>query len=301
MNRPEKIIFIKRKQTFIEQANSDPEVAEYFNMSYRAIGSFYKSTGKQFGTGLTKKEENLLMPEMIGFFADLDKREYHRAVADFYRNINTKIPPEGLRLNIALEQPDKELGDENPPVSLRDYILYKHAAAHPETAANYEEAEMYQHKRFYIEDTDFVLDNASGLSEKEDTARLEYYAIAENNDKVEQMLVLLGVDTKKMKLDEKKLVLKSFTTINDKQTSTVNEHKLDKFIEISVDKRLKIKYEIEEMIRVDVLERVGQKILITETGDLLGDDLKEAALWFEDKGNSKDTNVLRARYKEFKK
>jgi len=298
---PEKIVFIKRKQTFIEESNADPEVEEYFNMSYRAVGSFYKQTGKQYGTGLTKKEERVLLPEMIGFFPDLDKREYHKGVSEFYRNINTKIPAEGLRLNIALEQPDEAVSEENMPVSLRDFIIFKHAAAHPETGATLEEAEMYQHKRFYIEDTDSVISNASGLSKKEDDARLEYYKIIDNSEKVDQMLTLLGVSTKKMKSETKELKLKEFTTIDETRSASFNDAKLDNFIVISKDKRLATKYLIEEMISSNVLERVGMKILIAETGDLIGDDMKESALWFEDKGNTKEVNVLKARYKEFKK
>ena len=55
------------------------------------------------------------------------------------------------------------------------------------------------------------------------------------------------------------------------------------------------------MIRVAVLENVGMKVLIKETGELIGDDLRGATLWFLDKANSKEVNVLTARYKEFSK
>ena len=301
MNRPEKIVFIKRKQTFIEESNADPEVQEYFNMSYRAVGSYYKQTGKQFGTGLTKKEEIILMPEITGFFPELDKREFRSAVNEYFRNINTKVPPEGLRLNIALTNPEQPLSEDNLPVSIRDYVIFKHAATHPETGETQEEADMYQHKRFYIEDPDSVLTHASGLSEKEDEARIKYYEIADDKDRVEQMLVLLGVADRGKNAKEAQLILKSFTTIDENRTATFNEEKLKVFMEIAHDKRLATKYLIEEMIRFNVLERVGMKILFAETGDLVGNDLMEAALWFEDKGNSKEVNVLKARYKEFKK
>lgn len=301
IQRPEEIVFIKRKQTFIEEANADPEVADYFGMSYRAIGSFYKSTGKQYGSGLTKKEEMILMPEMIGFFADLDKREYHKGVAEFYRNINTKIPSAGLRLNIALENKEEDLSETNMPVSLRDYIIFRHAMAHPETGANLDEAEMYQHKRFYLENPDEVTSDASVLSKKEDNARLEYYKVVDDMDKVEMMLVLLGVNTSKMNADSKVLTLKEFTTLNMAQSASFNESKLDRFVSISKDKYLKIKYTIEDMINSNVLERVNMQILITETGDIIGEDLKEASVWFQSKANTKNANVLKARLKEFKK
>ncbi len=301
-SRPEKIVFIKRKQTFIEESNADPEVQAYFDMSYRAIGSYYKETGKQFGTGLTRKEENILMPELTGFYPDLDKREFRASVNEFFRNINTKVPPEGLRLNIALEHPEEELSENNLPVSIRDYITFKHATQHPETGSTKDEADMYQHKRFYIEDPDSVLSNESGLSEKEDKARIEYYKIADDEQKVEQMLVLMGINTAPFKSHkERSLRLKELTTIDQNRSAAYNDEKLERFMDVVKDKRMGTKYLIEEMIRVNVLERVGMKILIAETGDLVGNDLTETALWFEDKGNSKEANVLKARYKEFSK
>jgi hypothetical protein len=115
------------------------------------------------------------------------------------------------------------------------------------------------------------------------------------------MLTLLGTSTANMKADKQLLKLKEFTTLDETRSASFNDVRLDNFLAISKDKRLQTKYDIEEMIRVDVLERVGMKILIAETGDLVGDDLKSAALWFEDKGNTKEVNVLKARYKEFKK
>lgn len=299
MNTPEKVVYIKRKQTFIEESNADPEVVEYFGMAFRAVGSYYKQTGKQFGTGLSREEEEILMPEVIGYDPDNERREFRKGISDFYRSINTKIPAGGLRLNIALKNPEEELSVKNLPLNIRDYIIFKHAASHPETAKNYEEAEMYQHKRFYMEDTDHVLSSASDLSSLEDDARLEYYKINDDESKVAQMLTLLGVSTRKMKFATQQIKLKEFTTIATNQTATLNESKLNNFIEVANDKRLHTKYEIEQMISIDVLERIGQRILIKETGDLIGDDLVSSALWFEDKGNTQEVNVLKARYKEF--
>jgi hypothetical protein len=295
----EQIVFIQRKQTFIEEANNDPEVQGYFDMAYKAVGSYYKETGKQFGSGLTPLETNLLMPELIGVYPE-DRKEFSNGVREYFRNMNTKIPPEGKRLNIALYT-DDDMSLENLPVNIVDYVIFRHALEHPEVGEDAEEADKYQHMRFYIEDTENVISSATVISEKEDQTRLEYYKIVDDAQKVEQMLILLGYSTKGKKVDECKLALKAFATIEEAMTISYNEMKLDKFMTISGDKRLKAKYEIEEMIRFDILKRVGTNILLEETGDEIGADLTEAALWYTKKENTKTVNTLKARLKEFGK
>ena len=310
-DKNEKIVFIRRKLSFMEEANIDPEVQEYFGMAYKAVGSYYKTFGRQFGSGLTRKEEEIIMPEMVGYFPDLDKREFRSSVVSFFRNINTKIPPEGLRLNVALEDPNEPLyriiklegGKEkeviNYPVNIKDFIIYRHAREHPEVGGNEEEAMMYQHVRFYIEDEEGVTAEASKLNEYEDSAFLKYHKIIDSPEKVNQMLTLLGQDASKMSVEDKKLKLKEFASINPKISAARNEMHIARFIELSDDKHLEVKYLIEEMVKYNVLERVGQRILIAETSDEIGRDLKEATLWFLDKGHTKQVNVLNARYKEF--
>jgi len=294
----EKIVYLKRKATFIEESNTDPEVQGYFDMSYKAVGSYYKDFGRQFGSGLTREETNILIPEMTGYYPEHDKREFNKSVANFYKNINTKVPAAGLRLNIALEK-DEPLSETN--FHPDKYIIYKHAIGHPEVASSLEEARKYDHKRFYIEDEENVLRETSQLSNKEDKARLEYYQLIDSEDRVNHMLVMLGKNPVNMLYDEKKVALKEFVTIDKSMNAISNERRMDNFIKLSGDKRLETKYRIEEMVRVGVLERVGQRILIKETGDEVGKDLKGTALWFEDKGNSQEVNVLVARYKEFRK
>ena len=300
-DQKEKVVYIKRKQTFIEEANADPEVQEYFNMSYRAIGSYYKVTGKVYGSGLTRREEELLLPEIVGIYPQEDRREYHRAVKEFYRNINTKIPPEGLRLNIALEDDSRPLSEDNMPVSVRDYVIYRHAIQHPETAMSLEEAERYQHKRFYIEDTDSVISNLAELSRKEDDALIKYYEIADDFERVKQVLTVFGIDTTGKTFKEMKLLAKKLATIDNSDTAPANKERMTRFIQVVDDRYLETKYHIENMISLGILDRVGSKILIKESGELIGNSMKEAALWFNDKANLPTANMLKAKYRELKR
>jgi len=299
-NKRERIVYIKRKISFHQAANNEPEVQEYFGMSYRAVGSYFKEFGKTYASGLTREEEVILLPEVTDQDSRDDRRSFRKAVSEYYREMNTKIPGDGLRLNIALEK-DEELSEKNFPVNVKHYLIWKHALGHPEVAENEEEAERYEHKLFYIEDTEGVANDEGILNEKEDQAFIEYHQMVDNTEKVDQMLVLLGENPSRITGSKKKPLLKSFASIDEKTSQEINIRKLDKFITLANDKHLQTKYTIQEMIRVAVLETVGMKILIKETGDLIGDDLREATLWFLDKANSKEVNVLTARYKEFAK
>lgn len=294
----EQIVFIQRKQTFIEESNNDPEVQGYFDMSYRAVGSYFRENSKQFGSGLTQAEIRILLPEVTGVFPE-DRKEFSRSVNEFYRNMNTKVEPEGKRLNIALADSTKEISLDNFPVNISEYIMFRHALGHPEVGIDQEEADKYQHMRFYIENTDNVISSATLVSKLEDDTILEYHKIKDDVQKVEQMLVLLGFNTKSKKPEQKVLALKSFASIEDDKSASFNEQKLNRFMTISNDKRLKAKYEIEEMIRFDILKRVGTNILLEETGDDIGGDLNEASLWYTNKQNIKIVNTLKARLKEF--
>jgi len=296
----EKIVFIMRKLSFMQENNNDPEVQDYFKMSYRAVGSYYKEFGRIYGSGLTREEEVVLMPEITGYYPGMDKREYRNATQNFYKNINTKIPGEGYRMNIALTY-EGDIAEDNLPQNLTHYIAWKHALGHPEVAPNKEEADKYQHKLFYIEDHDEVSKIETSINKVEDDARTEYYQIIQDTDRVEQMLVVLGKNPKGLTAEQMKVELKKFATINNAFSSKVNEDNLTRFIELSGDKYLSKKYIIEEMIRIGVLERIGMRIIIKETADEVGRDMKEAVLWFNDEGNSKEVNVLQARYKEFNK
>lgn len=304
----EKTVFIKRKITFMESAQAnDNSVKEYQDMAYRAIGSYFEDFGRIYGSGLTRAEKAFLMPELTGYDPAVDRREFNKSVQEYFKNINTKVPAEGLRLNIALEDPTRPLlskGEdgkviENFPVNIKDYVAYRHALGHREVGESFEEANMYDHIKFYIEDEDKVIKEATGLNEKEDKARLAYYQLIEKEDRVNQMLTLLGVSIKNMSFNEKKLLLKDYASIDSKRSKASNEERLDVFIRLSEDRDLEVKYKIEELIRVGALERVGNRIVMSESGTEIGIDLRAATLWYKDPSNSRDVNVLTARYNEF--
>jgi len=298
---PSKIVELHRKQTFMQDANNDPDVKDYLALSFRSVGSYWREIGKVYESGLTREEENLIMPDLLGGITAQDEKNiFRKEVQAFFRDINTKIPPEGLKLEIGLEQ-DAPLSENNPPLKPMDYVRYRHAIKHPQVATTKEVAEMYQHVLFYIVDKQAETLGKSKLRDFEDKAQTEYLQINRDASKVEMVLTLLGVNTRNLTTEDMVLTLKDQASIDPEQSDTMNQERLQKFVAIVNDKELATKYDIMEMVRYSLLERVKTKILIKESGEIIGDNLKEAVIWMQDKANSKLVNFLYASLDELAK
>ena len=298
---PSKIVEIHRKQNFLQGANADADVQEYMSLSFRAIGSYFREIGKVYETGLTREEENLVMPELMGGITPGDdKNEFRRQVQTFFKDINTKIPAEGLKLQIGLQQ-EGPLSENNPPLKPMDYVRYKHAIKHPQVAMDKDSAEKYQHILFYVVDKAAQLDSKSKLQQYEDAAQTEYLQINKDLSKVEMVLTLLGVNTRNLTESDMVIQLKALATIDVESSDLMNTERLQKFVAVVNDKELITKYDIMEMVRNNILDRVKTKILLKETGETIGDNLKEAVIWMHVKANSKTVNTLYANLDEMSK
>jgi len=298
---PSKIVELHRKQTFMQDANQDPDVKDYLALAFRSVGSYYREIGKVYESGLTRLEEDVIMPDLLGgITAEDNKNEFRKQVQMFFRELNTKVPPEGLKLQIGLEQ-DAPLSAQNPPLKPMDYVRYKHAMKHPQVGKNKDEADRYQHVLFYFVDKVAQSEGKSKLRDYEDKAQIEYLQINKDLGKVEMVLTLLGVNTKNLNDNDMVLALKEQASLDPEEADDMNVARLQRFVSVVNDRELTTKYDIMEMIRAGSLERVKTKILLKESGDVIGDNLKEAVVWMQDKANSKVVNVLYANLDEFAK
>lgn len=298
---PSKIVELHRKNNFMQDANQDEEVKDYLALAFRAVGSYFRELGKVYESGLTRKEEDLIMPDLLGGYTPEDnKNEFRRMVQAFFKDINTKVPPEGLKLQIGLEQ-EGEVAADNPPLKPLDYVRWRHAMKHPQVARNKDEADRYGHILFYFVDKEQQSLGKSKLRDYEDKAQTEYLQINRDMHKVEMVLTLCGVSTKNLSDADMVLALKEQATLDPEEADTINIARLERFVAIVNDRELATKYDIMEMIRATLLERVQTKILLKESGDIIGNNLKEAVVWMQDKANSKIVNVLYANLDEFAK
>ena len=304
-----KTVTLKRQYSFIEDANKDPEVKGYFDMSFRSVGSYSRNAGGPPASGLTRLEERAIMPVITGIYPEDGRREFADSVNTFFKNFNTKVPAEGVKLQIGLEDPTKPVGFADPndlespinyPINPLEYVRWRHAIGHPKVAADKDTAERHQHIMFYIQDEDAVIKATSKLHKLEDEARKEYFKIIEDRAKVDQILTLLGVpNAKKLDAETAELALKGYSTINTEEGEETNAAKLTKFKSVATDKELAIKYDIMQLISIGVLEQVGSRILVKESSEQIGVNLKEAAKWMMDKSNVQLIGAWKAQLEEF--
>ena len=85
-----KQVEVKRHYGFIHAANPDSEAQEYFDMAYKAIGSYFRVFGKVYESGLTRQEEDLLMPDLIGAYPE-DRKDFREKVNEYFKNIGIII------------------------------------------------------------------------------------------------------------------------------------------------------------------------------------------------------------------
>lgn len=309
-----KEVTLKRQYGFMEEANKDPEVKEYFDMAYKAIGAYSKTAGGPASSGLTRAEEQAIMPELLGIFPSDGRKEFSEAVNKYFKNFNTKLPAAGLKLQIGLVDPAKPVGflDKlengqfdpngaiNLPLNILHYLQWRHAIGHPLCAPDQDTAEKFQHIQWYVQDEQAIVIAATALSKLEDIARKEFFRINEDRALVDQVLTLMGIpNARKLDPSTAELSLKSFSTIDDAVSESSNEIKLKKFKSVATDKELAIKYDIMQFISADIFEQVGTRILIKESSEQIGINLKEAAKWMQDKANVQIIGAFKAQLEEF--
>jgi len=309
-----KIVTLHRQYGFVEEQTKDPEVKAYLDMAYKAVGSYSKTAGGPAASGMTRAEEQAIMPEITGVYPTDGRKEFADSVNNYFKNFNTKLPPEGLKLEIGLEHPDLPVGymnklesgqpDVNGPINLpinpSQYIKWRHAVGHPLCAPDKDTAEKYQHVQWYIQDEDAIVQATTALNKLEDAARKEYFKVIEDKALVIQVLTMLGVpNAKKLDSSTAEISLKGYSTIDETVGEATNEKKLRRFKEVCTDKELAIKYDIMQFIGAGIFEQVGTRILIKESSEQIGINMKETAKWMQDKSNVQLIGAFKAQLEEF--
>jgi len=69
-----------------------------------------------------------------------------------------------------------------------------------------------------------------------------------------------------------------------------------RFLKFALDSNLEIQAEIEEMIEASVLRRIGNQVIFQD--ETIGEDMTDIIVYFKNKKNSGQVNIMRARLKE---
>lgn len=285
-------ITIFRSNNFVISAQSGEAVMDFVGLSSKSVGPYWEShSARIIGSGLTLEEQDILMPVMLSM--SVEDREYRRSIFNFFNNLTTKIPPNsGRDLEIGLlGSNDKPLSDTNMPISVSDYIRYRHAKNHPWVAESQTESKGNQLKFFYIHDAETQLKEDSDKMVIQDQADEIYLSIKNNDSKVSQLLVMLGKDPRDFAgAKAPQLRLRELRTIVDTQASL--------FLEKYQTDRFEIRYWLKAMETAGTIRVVGTSYVITENNKLLGRSLEEAVLYMEDPANTDTVSFLKAAAQE---
>lgn len=299
-----KKVTILRKSSFAEgvQVNA----AEFMSMSKKSIGTYYESRNAVFiGSGLNFAEKDLLMPKIIDI--PKDDRTFAPEVKKFFESIVTKIPYDtGLELEIGMtldnSKPptyyteeivveggvEKKVRTHNWPISLMDFIRYRHAIGHPQVARTVAEARGNVLIQYYIFDPTASRDEESKFSESRDKALTIYMTVKTNMDKVDQFLLILGIDPRDHPAPDDRL----------SQLRKKADEKPLTFIEEYENGMFEQRYLLRGMMATGIIKKIGNQYVNNETNKSIGNNEKEALFYFTDPANADQSAILKGNLQE---
>ncbi len=178
-------------------------IAEVAEQSIYHLGSSYDSKTSDILRGLSFKEEDVLLPEIIGVSSD--SYEFVAATKKFWSSIDLPIPNAGKVLNITTRKvkktitgPDgktEQIPLEIPLVPL-DYIHYRYALKHSKVGRNLEEAIGRNDIDIYIEDHKAEADAKINSLDAKNKARQKYLEIATGEAKDYDLMKAIIINTR---------------------------------------------------------------------------------------------------------
>jgi len=227
--------------------------------------------------GVDGDEEATLLKNFIDVPAG--HQEWPAKTKDFWASLNLKVPFEGAELEIGTYE-------DGSPINTMDYIYYKWCLKHRHVAMSEEEMKVDANKRFYIYDPqkDLLKKNAKVQVKKD--ADKEFIKLTGNVEKMKMLLRVL-VDGDPERLSDMEIE----NTLYDYKGNSP-----EKFLKYCTDDNLEVQAEIEEMIAKDIFRRIGNQVIFQD--ETIGEDMKDAIVYFKNKKNSGQINTMRARLKE---
>ena len=289
-----KQVTIHRLQPFHHEAQKGLE--DWFANANQSIGSYFKKGGsKRVETGLEDWEADELLSMMVN--AESTDKDFKTKVEKYYIDINTKVPSDGLPLEIGLKEDNSKpviYKDENGkkimnlPVSMEDYLIYRHVIKHPFVAVGKEEGESNPLVKFFVEDKTKETNQMVKTENLKDEALLKYLEVAKDGKKVAMFLSLLGINYRNISADERPAALKNIANKTPQ-----------KFIDTLNDKDGATKFFIQRLVSADIIHKEGHRYLLD--GTELASTLIDFVLYIQDKGNSETVGILKAKLAEFGK
>lgn len=239
------------------------------------IGSMY--VGRQPLKGLDSEESKKYLPEIIGLPAS--HLDFPMAEKTFWANMSLKVPFEGAELDISTDE-------DGTPHNVMDWITYKWCSKHRHVADKKEA--MISGQRFYIYDPNKSLVEKNNRIKVKKESDKEFIKISGDLDKMRRILRVFGT-TKPEGLSE----IEVENTLYD-----IKEKQPERFLKIVIDKNLDLRAEIEEMVALGVIRKIGNQHINGE--ETIGENITDTIIYFKNKKNSGQINAMRAQLKSLK-
>jgi hypothetical protein len=239
------------------------------------LGSIY--VGRQPLKGLDTEDSHKYLPEIIGLPATHETFPAEEKI--FWANMKVKVPFEGVELDITTDE-------EGHPANVLDYITYKWCTRHIHVADKKEN--MNTSHRFYIYDPNKDLVDKNNMIKIKKEADKEFIKVSGDVDKMRRILRVFGTNQPE-NLSELE-VENMLYEIKDKQAP--------KFLKIVLDKNLDLRSEVEEMVSMGVIRKIGNQHIYGE--ETIGENITDTIIYFKNKKNSGQINAMRAQLKSLK-
>jgi len=197
----------------------------------------------------------------------------------YWTDLSIMVPMGGVELDISTTT-------DGEPENIEDYLRYKWILKHPHVALNKDEMITTPHKRFYIQDAQRELRSANNKIQTLKDADKEFIKLSDNKSDMRRVFRLMG-NQNPDRLTDMEIENYLYKIKGDVP---------DKFVRICTDKHLKMKSELEEMLSVEILRKIGNQIIYQD--EILGDTLQDTVIFLNDKKNSGKLTTLRAKLKD---
>ncbi len=315
-----KKIFIKRKRQFQHESINSEVMAQQLSYTKRGLGGYFSSkSSTRSGSGLTREEEIILLPLILEI--PVTDPEFWKRVDKFYTEINTHVPFGAVGLELQVGQMKKfimpieldpktnlpkrtadgsliikqAITPDNMPISVDDYIKFRHALKHPYCGGTPQEAEGNSLIQYYVEDPDAVLDSRVKQLDIEDLALVDYAQVKLDGKKTKMVVSIMKnylkpkpgvpkIDPLTAKKEDLLLALKELA---------VNQP--SRFHDVVSDQNLSRRYFIDSLLTAGILTRINNTIVDKDTNAPLGNNINEVIIKIYDGKNTAQYNSYKQR------
>jgi hypothetical protein len=250
---------------------------EVMNEAIVCIGSHF--VNRSVLRGLDPDQEKKYLPAIVGVPAD--HPDFPRKTQDYWADMSIKVPSGGVVLDVTEDS-------NGEPYNLEDWLRYKWAMRHVKVADSHKGLMEDPRKEFYVFNPEKESLERNKRIELLKMADVTFAKISTDKQKMRRLMTLMSNANVNAMTD---------VQIENMLYDLKNEDP-EKFFRVATDKNLDMKAEILEMIRMNILRKVGSQIIYID--QVIAQELDDAVAFFNDPANSSVVVTLRAKAKEIR-